>query len=92
VTCRNVGCGPQKSASDDPAMIPALSHPSWEKLIKGEIKHKFSNAAASMLFFHLQSQYKRDPSRLDDHIAQAHAFFVKYERVLADEIRAVFGR
>jgi hypothetical protein len=74
------------------AMIPGLHDPSWEKLIKGQIKHKFSNAAASMLFFHLQAQYKRDPSRLEDQIAQAHAFFAKYERILADEIRALAER
>jgi hypothetical protein len=67
-----------------------MHHPAWEKLIKGEIKHKFSNAAASMLFFHLQAQYKRDPARLGEQIAQARAFFSKYEKILAEEIRVLF--
>ena len=71
-------------------MIPAMHHPAWEKLIKGENRCKFSNAAASMLFFHLQAQYKRDPSRLDEQITQARAFFSKYEKILADEIRMLF--
>ena len=71
-------------------MIPALHHPSWEKLIKGEIKHKFTNAAASMLFFHLQAQYRRDPRKIEEQIAQARAFFTKYEKILADEIRVLF--
>lgn len=71
-------------------MVPAMTHPTWPKLIKGERKHQFSQASASMLLFSLQQNYRRDPAKLDEQVAQAHRFFVKYESLLAADIRSLF--
>jgi hypothetical protein len=65
-------------------------HPSWKKLITGELKPKFANASASMLFFNLQMQHRRDPSKLREHIGEAQRFFQKYEKVLAEDIQIIF--
>ncbi|NJO12968.1 MAG: hypothetical protein HC872_05305 [Gammaproteobacteria bacterium] len=54
-------------------LIPAADHPMWAKLIKGEVKHQFAQASASMLLFTLQRDYKRDPAKLSEQIAQARA-------------------
>ncbi|HET9930180.1 MAG TPA: hypothetical protein VFQ35_05825 [Polyangiaceae bacterium] len=66
------------------------NHPTWEKLVKGEVKHKFAAASASMLFFNLQSQYKRDPSKLPDLVGEAQKFFEKYEVSLETDIATLF--
>jgi len=65
-------------------------HPSWKKLITGELKPKFANASASMLFFNLQMQHKRDPSKLREQIGEAQRFFQKYEKVLVEDIQIIF--
>jgi hypothetical protein len=68
-------------------MIPAESHPSWAKLVKGEIEYKFSMAAAGMLFFNLRMKYKKDPSRLKECIREARGFFQKYQDLLATDMK-----
>ena len=71
-------------------MLPAANHPTWAKLIKGETTHQFTQASASMLFFNLQREYKKDPAQLHAHIAQARKFFEKYQAVLAADIQRLF--
>ena len=71
-------------------MTPPTNHPVWTKLIKGELEHKFAAAAASMLFFTLRRQYSRNPEALQAQVLEAHRFFEKFERVLADDINKLF--
>lgn len=71
-------------------MVPAASHPTWAKLIRGEVDHQFTKAAASMLLFNLRLQHKESPAKLTQHVDEARKFFEKYENVLADDIRKLF--
>ena len=73
-------------------MVPPNNHPKWVPLIEGRLDCKFSNAAASMLLFRLQSDVKKDasPSARLKAIDELHAFFTKYERMLEAEIKAIF--
>lgn len=71
-------------------MVPAANHPMWGKLIRGEVEHQFSKAAAGMLFFNLRLQHKENPSRLVLLVDQARAFFEKYESVLTADIQKLF--
>lgn len=71
-------------------MIPAESHPSWAKLVKGEIDYKFSQASAGMLFYNLRLKYKKDPSRLNECIREARVFFERYQHIMAVDLKAVF--
>ncbi len=71
-------------------MVPAPSHPTWAMLIRGDIQHKFKTAAPGMLFFNLQASYKRDPTRLIEHIGEARRFFERYESMLAEDVRVLF--
>ena len=72
-------------------MVPSGSHPAWAKLVKGDIDHQFKPASAGMLFFSLRRKYKQDPSALSSCVQEARAFFEKYERILADDMKRIFG-
>jgi hypothetical protein len=74
-------------------MIPPKTDPRWVPLLKGDTNHRFSSAAASMLFFCLRSKLKTDNSAaaLQQAIDEAHGFFTKYERTLQPDIRAIFN-
>jgi hypothetical protein len=50
---------------------------------RGRISHEFSYAAAGMLVFNLNLQWKRDPSKLPLLIKQIRTFFQKYQHLLA---------
>lgn len=72
-------------------MVAPISHPAWEKLIKGQINHQFSQASAGLLLFNLQQSYKKDPSKLQECIQQAADFFKKYESILIEDSKKIFG-
>jgi len=74
-------------------MIPPKTDPRWVPLLKGEINHRFSSAAASMLFFGLRTKLKTDGSAaaLQQAIEEAHGFLAKYERTLQPDIRSIFN-
>lgn len=71
-------------------MIPSESHPSWTRLIKGDIDHKFTQASAGMLFYNLKVKYRKDPSKLTECIREARTFFEKYQNILAQDIQILF--
>jgi len=75
------------------SMIPPKADPKWAALVKGNINHRFSSAAASMLFFCLKAKMKADGSAatLQQCIDDAHAFFSKYESTLQQDIRTIFN-
>ena len=74
-------------------MIPSKADPKWAALVKGEVNHRFSSAAASMLFFCLRTKMKSDNSAvtLQQCVDEAYAFFAKYERTLQQDIKAIFN-
>jgi hypothetical protein len=71
-------------------VLPPATHPAWAGLIKGKIDHEFSYAAAGMLLFNLNIQWKRDPTRLPLLIQQARTFFDRYQHLLSHDIQRVF--
>jgi len=72
-------------------MVPAESHPSWAKLIQGDINYRFQQSSANMLFFNLRAKHRKDPSALKECIGEARSFFAKYENVLIQDIKAIFN-
>jgi hypothetical protein len=71
-------------------MLPGENHPAWASLIKGSIHHEWSFAAAGMLIFNLNLQWKRDPSRLPQLIEQVRSFFQRYHSLLDHDIARLF--
>ncbi len=61
--------------------------------MQGHLDYKFSNAAASMLLFRLKGDFRRDPTHttLLRAVEEMHAFFCKYQRILAPDIAAIFN-
>jgi hypothetical protein len=70
--------------------LPPESHPAWAGLINGSIHHEFGYAAAGMLVFNLNLQWKRDPSRLPKLIEQVRTFFQKYQLLLSQDVVKLF--
>jgi hypothetical protein len=70
--------------------LPPETHPAWSGLIKGAIHHEFGYAAAGMLVFNLNLQWKRDPARLPQLIEQVRNFFQKYQPLLGHDIVKLF--
>lgn len=71
-------------------MLPAENHPAWAGLIRGTIHHEWSYAAAGMLIFNLNLQWRRDPARLPQLIDQVRSFFQRYQNLLCYDIPRVF--
>lgn len=67
--------------------LPPETHPIWAKLISGVVSHEFSYAAAGMLVFNLNLQWKRDPSKLPLLAKQVRAFFQKYQHLLGGDVQ-----
>jgi hypothetical protein len=72
-------------------MIPPATNPVWPNLVKGSIQHSFRLPAASMFFFSVRNQFLKDPSRLPALVLEARKFFQRYESILGDDIRSLFG-
>jgi hypothetical protein len=70
--------------------LPPDTHPAWESMIKNPDRHEFKFAAAGMLIFNLNLQWKNDPGKLSTLVRQARAFFFKYQHLLANDIQRIF--
>jgi hypothetical protein len=81
---------PVPDTRSPPLPLPAETHPAWAGLIKGTIRHEFGYAAAGMLIFNLNLQWKRDPARLPQLIEQVRTFFHRYQGLLAHDIARLF--
>jgi hypothetical protein len=44
-----------------------------------------------MFFFSVRNQFLKDPSRLPALVLEARKFFQRYESILGDDIRSLFG-
>ena len=71
--------------------LPPDTHPVWAKLIEGVVCHEFSYAAAGMLVFNLNLQWKRDPSKLPLLTRQIRTFFNKYQHLLGGDVQKLFS-
>lgn len=65
-------------------MLPPITHPVWEKLVKGEKELKSTNIAINLLLFNSKLRYKKDPSvsNLTFLIMHAYEVFQKQEIIM----------
>lgn len=70
-------------------MIPPVSSPAWERLITGEKEIRSQNLSFNMMIFNLKLSYRKNPtpSTAVELSRQAQQFFVKFERLLPEEIK-----
>lgn len=67
--------------------VPAATHPIWERLVTGQIKHKFKMFAANMLIDRARREYatdRRAKARLANEIC---TFFNRYAHLIAAELQ-----
>ncbi len=74
-------------------MLPPIDDPRWSKLLKGEIQHQFRSVPAGLMFARLRRVLGSDGSTDTEKkcLGEAYAFFHKYEKILAEDIAAVFS-
>jgi len=75
-------------------MIPGKTHPSWRKLVRGEIEHAFSVYAGSMIISRLSRMTALDssPETLEACIDEAHEFFSRNEALFVNDLKGIFGK
>ncbi len=64
-----------------------------KKIITGSIQYNSPHLAMGLLITRLKSKYSKTPSEeiLTECIAEANAFFEKYQRVLTEEMEKILG-
>lgn len=72
-------------------MIPNPTQPCWQKLASGKTPLKTDNLGLQMLLKRLHGKLGAAPLEADlrQAASELHAFFVKYEKILANEIKAL---
>jgi hypothetical protein len=74
-------------------MIRGASDPVWEKLIKGELNVTIKLVPAQLLLNRCKRNLNNDPSpaNLKAMKTDCYNFFAKFENILKDEIKQIFG-
>lgn len=72
-------------------MIPPKEDPRWKDLLTGKTNHPFKVASAGMCVARNQRHVLQDPAQMAQGVAEVHAFFEKFERILADDLQVLFG-
>lgn len=74
-------------------MIKSATDPIWEKLIRGELNITVKEVPAQMMLSRCKRNLEKnpDPENIKKLKAEAHAFFTKFENILQDEIKQLFG-
>lgn len=73
-------------------MIPAKTHPEWKALLTDGRTHQFKFLALKFLMSRLQLQLKSDNSSANVQrcVSELHAFAIKHEKFVADDLAPVF--
>jgi hypothetical protein len=74
-------------------MLLPKSDPRWLKLITGEIDYNFQNVAMGLMLSRLKRQLTSSfgPVESGKCVDELYGFACKYETLLADDFRAIFG-
>lgn len=74
-------------------MLPGINDKRWEKLITGEIKHQFHSVPAGMCVARNIRKVSKNAGAQQkiESIKEVYDFFVKFESILRDDIKAIFG-
>lgn len=73
-------------------MIPSVSDRRWSGLVTGQTRHQFKFTPCGLLVSRINRDAQRDasPERIQALSAELRAFFVKYERLLSEDVAALF--
>lgn len=74
-------------------MLPNKTDPRWRRLVVGEMRPTVSALATKFMLSRVNQAASRDasPSNLSKLVDEAYEFFIKNERVVANDIRAIFN-
>lgn len=75
------------------ALIPERSDNKWKQLVLGKKQHQFQAIPAAMLMSKLIRKCRQDssPENIEKSVAEIHSFFIKYEAILGNDIKELFG-
>lgn len=73
-------------------MIPPKSDPRWKQLLTGDLQHSFAAASAAMCVSRNRRRLLQDSSAeaVQKGVDDVHAFFSKFESIVADDLKAIF--
>ena len=69
--------------------IPPPSDALWNKLVSGQVTHKFALFAANMALAHAVRSVAADPSKKPAAIEELHRFCGKYADLVAEELQSL---
>ena len=74
-------------------MIPNKSDKRWQDLVTGRITHQFKSVPAGMCVFRNVRALSQQggEENIQKSVEEVYAFFAKYESILTDDIKAIFG-
>lgn len=74
-------------------MIPDITNEKWKDLVLGKIDHQFKPFSVGMILSRIQREIRinKDENNLNRYISELYAFFSKYEKILDDDIKEIFG-
>jgi hypothetical protein len=75
-------------------MVPDKYDPRWKDLLTGKIRHEFKFAAASMCLARNMREIAAEhtPERIARGVDEVHTLCAKYEKLIADDLVAIFGK
>ena len=74
-------------------MIPQKTDGKWKLLVTGKIEHNFKCVPAGLMLSTVKRDIQRDGSteNINKHIEETYVFFQRYEKILQDDIKAIFN-
>jgi hypothetical protein len=74
-------------------MVPSTDNPRWREVLDGTLTHQFKSVPAGLMVSRLKRQLVTDGSEENwqKSISEMRAFFEKYEKVMANDISAIFS-
>lgn len=75
-------------------MVPDKSHPRFRELVTGQYAHSFPIFSANMCLSNNLRKVRAggaSPTIVSAAIDDMHAFFVKFEADISDDLRRIFG-
>lgn len=75
-------------------MVPPKSHPRYKELVTGQFSHSFRLLPAGMCVARNLRAVRLEgggSELLQNAIEDVHTFFSKYEPIMTDDLKAIFG-
>jgi len=77
-------------------VIPPKTDSTWTRIVTGQLTHSFKCVPAGLMVARIQREMlaggKNDPAAVKKTIEELHAFFEKYEPIMQDDNKALFGQ